>query len=351
VIDEIALSVQYDASGQHDEAINVLARATKHGDVEATTRLGKRLLLGDNAPYLPKEGVRFLYDAARLGGAEAAGRLAVLFASGTFVGQSWNDALNSLLVSAERGWKPAQGQICALANDRGLAARAKTANPSNDVWIDLAKSIDFAYWDSAPGPITLSGSPLVRSFPEFVSPSACAWLIERAGPLLDRARVYDAFEGKEKVHSTRTNSAATFGLADADVVTLLVQNKMMAACGLPISQMEAATVLHYDVGEEITNHFDFIDPRTPNYANEIKTKGQRVITFLIYLNQDYEGGRTEFPKLGLSHKGGLGEGTYFVNALPNAEPDLRTVHAGRPPLSGEKWILSQFIRDRHAISG
>jgi hypothetical protein len=40
---------------------------------------------------------------------------------------------------------------------------------------------------------------------------------------------------------------------------------------------------------------------------------------------------------------------YFVNALPDASPDLRTVHAGRPPTAGEKWIVSQFIRDRRLL--
>ena len=45
--------------GAHDDAINALARATKLGDVEATTRLGKRLIVGDRAPLLPTEGPAF----------------------------------------------------------------------------------------------------------------------------------------------------------------------------------------------------------------------------------------------------------------------------------------------------
>ncbi len=71
-----------------------------------------------------------------------------------------------------------------------------------------------------------------------------------------------------------------------------------------------------------------------------------MITFILYLNDDYEGGETAFPTLGFSHKGHIGEGIYFVNALPDMQPDLRMLHAGRPTTRGEKWIVTQFIRNR-----
>ena len=52
------------------------------------------------------------------------------------------------------------------------------------------------------------------------------------------------------------------------------------------------------------------------------------------------------PELGISHKGQKSEGLFLVNALPNGDPDRRTVHAGRPPTVGEKWVVSQFMRSR-----
>jgi hypothetical protein len=113
--------------------------------------------------------------------------------------------------------------------------------------------------------------------------------------------------------------------------------------------MEATAVLHYAAGEESTDHYDFVSPETPNYAEEIARNGQRVLTFLVYLNDDYHGGRTDFVELGMTHKGRRGEGLFFVNALENNEPDLRTLHAGRPPTRGEKWIVSQFIRGRRVL--
>ena len=349
--EETELAASYDRRGDHDEAINVLARATKRGNVEAMTQLGKRLLVGDRAPYLPGSGARFLFDAAKLGGPEAADRLSVLVGGGIYFRQSWNDALNVLLTSAERGWEPAQDQIRILASSDELAELSASDSPPADIWRRLVMNIDFSFWNRPPQTVTLSESPLIRHFAGLVPPQICSWLVERARDRLAPAKVYDSLASQDTIHSTRTNSAASFNLAETDFVTLLVQTRMVAACGLPLAQMEAATVLHYDVGQEITEHYDFVDPHIPNYAEEIETNGQRLVTFLIYLNEDYDGGETAFPKLGLSHRGRLGEGLYFVNALANREPDLRTVHAGRPPLRGEKWVLSQFIRDRQVLAG
>ncbi len=109
------------------------------------------------------------------------------------------------------------------------------------------------------------------------------------------------------------------------------------------------TVLHYDVGEQISEHFDFVDPNVPDYERHIRERGQRIVTFLVYLNDEYSGGETEFPRLGVRHRGQGGEGFFFVNAFADGRPDVRTLHAGRAPSSGEKWIVSQFIKSQPAF--
>ena len=124
--EEISLAEQCDAKGAHDDAIGALARATQLGNVEATTRLAKRLIVGDRAPLLPTDGTRFLVDAANQGGAEAAARLAVLAAAGAYVPPSLENALELLYAAADRDWGPAQDQLLALTPDRELASIATT---------------------------------------------------------------------------------------------------------------------------------------------------------------------------------------------------------------------------------
>jgi prolyl 4-hydroxylase len=348
--EQLAIAERCDAQGDHDNAIDALARATQLGDIEGTTRLGKRLITGKNAPLLPTQGAGFLIEAFNKGGAEAAARLAVLAAAGVYVQPSLPEAIRLLAAAADRGWVEAQDQILALTHGGGETAPATAAsrNAARD-WHRIAGAIDLDFWTAAPVGKLLSESPLIRSFADFVPDAVCRWLIDRSTGRLERALVYAAAEGRDYASETRTNSWAQFDLMECDLIHLLIQLRMQAACGVPLHNMEANAILHYATGEEITNHFDFVDPRTPNYEQDVAKNGQRIITFLVYLNDDYEGGETEFPELGISHTGQRGEGLYFVNTLENNEPDLRTVHAGRPPTRGEKWIVSQFIRGRRVL--
>src|SRR5262249_42651027 len=146
----------------------------------------------------------------------------------------------------------------------------------------------------------------VVRFERLVPDSVCTWLIERSQGRLERARVYDSMNSRETTNETRSNSSASFDFASVDVVQFLVQARMAAACRKPWTHMEAPTILHYAEGEQIRNHFDFVDPNAPNYAQLLLEQGQRTITFLLYLNEDYEGGETDFPELGLSHRGKRG---------------------------------------------
>lgn len=337
---------QCDAAGAHADAIGHLAAAARKHDVEALTRLGKRLLVGDRAPCLPKDGAGLIADASARGGAEAAAVLAVLHAVGASRGHSVQTGLQSLIVAAERGWPAAQAQLSTLAAQPSAAA---TVAPSTGTdWQAVGQSIDLVAWQAPPAATDLNASPLVRSYAGFASAPVCQWLIEKARGRLSRALVYEAISREVMAKPTRTNTAAVFNIVDTDFVLVLAQLRMSACLGVPLRQFEAITVLHYDAGEEITEHYDFVDPNLPSYAQEIAEKGDRVVTFLVYLNDGYEGGETAFPRLDISHKGSRGEGLFFVNS-EHGRADTRTLHAGRTPIGGEKWIVSQFIRDRAVL--
>jgi len=339
-----------DATGAHGDAITHLAKGARKHDVEATTRLGKRLLVGDRAPCLPNDGARFVAEASERGGAEAAAVLAVLYAVGASRGHDVSSGLESLIVAAERGWPAAQAQLEVLAgvpeapgDAYGVDGSVATM-PHAGHWRALGQAVDLKAWQSAPASADLSAAPLVRSYPQFASPRVCRWFIERSRGRLSRALVYEAISKEVMARPTRTNTAAAFNLVDTDLVFVLAQLRMAACLGMPLRHFEAVTVLHYDAGEEIAEHYDFIDPNLPDYRQQI-AQGDRVVTFLVYLNDGYGAGQTAFPRLGIDHKGTCGEAVYFVNA-GNGRADTRTLHAGRTPVGGEKWIISQFVRDR-----
>jgi prolyl 4-hydroxylase len=344
---DVERAEQCDAAGAHADAVGHLAAGARKHDVEAMTRLGKRLLVGDRSPCLPKDGAGLIAEASARGGAEAAAVLAVLYAVGASRGHGVQAGLESLIVAAERGWPAARAQLRVLAAEPSEDSAGGGLSPSTD-WRALAQAIDLTAWQAPPAATDLSANPLVRSYPQFASPAMCRWFIENARGRLSRALVYEAISREVMAKPTRTNTAAVFDLVATDFAFVLAQLRMSACLGVPLRQFEALTVLHYDEGEEITEHYDFVDPNLPSFAQEIAEKGDRVVTFLVYLNDDYQGGETAFPRLDISHKGSRGEGIFFVNS-DHGRADTRTLHAGRTPVGGEKWIVSQFIRDRAVL--
>lgn len=345
VSDAVLRADALDAAGNHAEAVNELAAAARRRDVDALTRLGRRLLVGDRAPALPRDGIGLLEQADELGGAQAAETLSVLYAVGLRKGFGLREARDKLVAAAERGSASALAQLEVLAAESGEAGNRSARDSAHRVR-DLARCIDVAAWQRAYPSTDLSTSPLVRAIPSFIGEACCRWLVGRARGRLTRALVYDALSQRTVATHTRTNTAAILGVLDTDLVCVLVQARMAACVGVPFRQLEPISVLHYAEGEEITEHYDFVDPNMPSYEQELAVKGQRIVTFLIYLNDDYAGGETEFPKLALRYKGKRGDALYLVNALPDGSADVRTLHAGRPPTRNEKWIVAQFMRNR-----
>jgi prolyl 4-hydroxylase len=352
---EIATAERHDAAGQHHAAIDALARAAQSGDVEALTRLGKRLLTGNKAPLLPQEGTRFIQDAAAAGGAEANERLAVLCALSRPTLEGWQSALSLLARSAEAGWREAREQLLVFSTDAGAAGRAVTemdrapqprsrATFRSSIWRELASGIDLNNFLTAIPPVRLHEAAPIAVYPGLLPASFCEWAIRRARPKLNRAKIYDATSARTTANDSRTNTSANFDLGATDLVLIGVQTRIAFATGSPPQHLEAISILHYAPGEQFTDHFDFVDPRSPGYGVEMQNGGQRIATFLIYLNEGFEGGETSFPHFGFAYAGLRGEGLCFLNTTPEGNPNQQMLHSGLPPVNQDKWVVSQFIR-------
>ncbi|MEA3047090.1 MAG: prolyl 4-hydroxylase, partial [Sphingomonadales bacterium] len=180
----------------------------------------------------------------------------------------------------------------------------------------------------------------------FATAAECDWLMARARGRLGPAMVIDQRTGLEASHPDRTNKAIELDVAAMDVVIQVLRARIGTATNLPVPVFEPAQIMHYSVGEEFRPHYDFLTGEVEGWAAQLQRYGQRIATFLLYLNEDFEGGETVFPRIGISHRGSRGDALFFANVDPAGAPDRQTLHAGRPPTRGEKWILSQWIRDR-----
>ena len=99
-------------------------------------------------------------------------------------------------------------------------------------------------------------------------------------------------------------------------------------------QGEPLQVLSYRAGEEYKLHSDVL----PGPVN------QRVLTVLVALGDDFAGGETAFPDLGIRWRGQVGEALVFANTDARGAPEPTARHAGMPVAAGTKTILSKWIR-------
>jgi prolyl 4-hydroxylase len=340
-------AARMDAEGNHNEAIILLSKAAEAGDMQARTQLGRRMLLGDRAPRMPLDGARLILDAAQKDEPEAVSIMAILQALGVFQEKNWGHALRSLTHAAVLGWVPARVQLLLLATDKLIAEEPTLLdNNAATYWQELGSKVDVNSLLRTPGGRILCDGPMLVSFEEFIPYHWRDYLARSTVPKLMPAFNPNPGMMRNPNAATSTYLIGQYSMLEHDLFHYLLQERMSQACGVPLDQMESLSLLVYREGEEFSEHVDYFHPEQADVQQDIAEYGQRVLTFLIYLNGDYEGGEIEFPELGIKHKPKAGEALYYVNAQQNGKVDPRTRHAGLPPTKGQKWVLSQYFRSR-----
>lgn len=396
-------------TGDPSAAVEALTQAADRRHAYASALLGAWQTLGHLVPADPDAGISRLEASARAGEDTACAFLANLHAGGLQVAQDWRQSMDWLVAAARLGNARALTELALMAQGPApdplrihllMAAATRDFAPAQYLlgrelaasgdpqhrqvgaaWIGAAASggNPSARAEVAPGqpvarsrgavpvegydwrlvrercdPQALLALPLGRRHPpvpqattleRLVPESWCHYVMGLAAPRLQRATVNDVVQGTV-AHRMRTNSSMSFPAADSDPLLQLINHRVAQACGLPLAHQEVIAVLHYQPGQTYEDHFDFIDPAVPRFGEELASRGQRVATVLIYLSAGYEGGDTDFPLLGWCYKGRPGDALVFRNVDDAGEPDRRTLHAGRAPTRGEKWLLSKWVRSR-----
>jgi hypothetical protein len=324
------------------EAIAALREAAKGGRLAAMTELGLRLLVGRDIDQSPDDGIAILREAASRGDGDATCQMATLLAAGAWMPRDWDGALDTLQVAAERGSPRARGQLLLLSGDVTLAADVRRGGVHEDSWARLRAAVDVTLWIAPPARRVLCDAPRIRTVDAFMPTAVCDWLVDRARGKFVPAMLFDGVSAH--FHADRTNSDFAFDVVEADVIMALLRERIANLTRLPTPAMEPPQIFHYAEGEEIKAHFDFLRDGEAAYGGGYQ--GERIATFLLYLNDDYEGGDLEFTRIGLRHRGRTGDAVFFANVDGTGKPDKLSLHAAKPVTRGEKFILSQWIHDR-----
>lgn len=182
----------------------------------------------------------------------------------------------------------------------------------------------------------LHDCPQVVLRPSFLSRAEVNWLGRFSIGRLQPSMVVDPVTSRLVPNPIRRSEEAIFGVLQEDLVVSAINRRIAAASGMPAENGEPLLILRYKPGGEFRAHSDALGG----------VDNQRIATMLLYLNSTYEGGETEFPKLGLRIKGRLGDALFFANVDSQGRPEPAALHAGRPVTRGEKWLATRWIRAR-----
>jgi prolyl 4-hydroxylase len=302
------------------------------------------LLAGRRFP----EAARLLLAAAGAGETEAIAELAHWRIAGNLIRRDLAEARRLLGLAAARGngpsallhaaflaggvggpddWPAALARLRALS---GTEARAEA-----QLRLIEAMALDEAGFPDRPiGLRRLSESPYAAAAHGFMTEAECDYLKAVAEPNLEPSVVIDPVTRRTVPNPVRKSDGAMFGVYAEDLVVNALNRRIAALSGTRLDQGEPLQLLRYRPGGEYKPHMDAL-PAEPN---------QRILTLLVYLSDDFEGGETRFPHGGLSFRGRTGDALLFRNAGADGRPDPLALHAGLPVTRGIKYLASRWIR-------
>ena len=296
------------------EAHRLLAEAAEAGDGLAAFELGRWFLSGQLVPRDLSASRDYFGQAAELGHAR---------------GRMIHSALLAVGIGGPRQWREAIAEL--------HRAAAETPQAAEELRLIERMAIDEKGDPlSVPPTDLVSESPAIFWVRSLFSTDECQALRDIAEPLLNASVIVDPATGKMRPDPIRTSEAAMFPWIDETPFIHALNRRIAAATGTSVEQGEPLQVLRYSPGQEYRSHSDALTGQD----------NQRIMTTLVYLNNDYEGGETSFPAPGLSLRGGIGDALIFRNVDAEGRPDPRATHAGRPVTSGRKWLASRWIRER-----
>ena len=181
---------------------------------------------------------------------------------------------------------------------------------------------------------------MLVEIPNFLSYEECDKLIERIDESNTRSSVAGSGSDQSKYDSARTSSTSNLGKEELSVS---IQTRIAKELNIDLIRGEDLQGQKYDPGQYFRPHNDFFEG--DSYTNHCLHSGNRTHTFMIYLNDDFEGGETNFPDLETSVKPEKGKAVWWYD-MKDGELQRDTLHEGSDVISGSKYIVTSWWRER-----
>ena len=178
--------------------------------------------------------------------------------------------------------------------------------------------------------------------PNFFSHKECDEIIKYIDQNHSRSSVVVGGTDRSDITNHRTSS--TSNLEPNNNLIKTVHKKIADYLNLPIEKGESLQGQLYEPGQYFKPHNDFFSG--PAYNMHCLGSGNRTHTLMVYLNDDFEGGETNFPNLNKTVVPEKGKAIWWKN-MHEDKTLSDTLHEGVAVSSGKKYIVTSWWREKN----
>ena len=241
--------------------------------------------------------------------------------------------------------------------------------PQHFVWpvVDEGHSVRLYLHDRVVSMRTLSIRPRVFEIEDLLSASECEHIIRISENSLQHSRVgHKEHDQAPNRPDAKRNSHNTWVGKAHDAVIERVERRLATLMRIPYSKyadiVEDLQVVRYEVDELYDAHHDYY-PTDANFEGmpDFGAGRNRMLTVLVFLQEPFEGGETNFPRAGNNRPAydcsrGLlvapkrGKAVLFYNLkaqghMEFGSTDEYSLHIGCRVIRGTKWVANAWMHN------
>jgi len=226
-------------------------------------------------------------------------------------------------------------------SDDGIIAGFEAVRPRGNALADGAMQ-SLPLIRRAPPSLRRLENPHVDLFTldDFLNARECARLTALVAHHLKPSSIA-AVDDRER--QLRSSTTAYLGHLRSPVATA-IDAKICRTLGIRAAYSEGIQAQRYDVGQEFKPHWDAFEPGSDALRRFGGVRGNRTWTFMVYLNEDMEGGATRFTELDIVVRPKTGMALLWNNLNTDGTPNLATKHCGEVLTRGHKVIITKWFR-------
>jgi prolyl 4-hydroxylase len=186
----------------------------------------------------------------------------------------------------------------------------------------------------------------MKEIKDFINPSEATYLIKMIDQYAEKSMVVGRGLENNVISKERTSYTANLIANDPTIQSL--HKKIAKYLGVSLNKGESLQGQRYEKGQYFRDHVDYFT--NTDYDKNCLSSGNRTFTFMLYLNDNYKGGYTNFKHLKKSIKPEACKGIVWNN-LQNGHPNEYMMHSGMEVLEGTKYIITSWWRENAWIPG